>query len=67
MDYYTFYETSGASIRMKKYNGEVTRWWLRSPDKYNSSFYLFVNESGSVFNRHSLDDEYGLAPAFRIG
>ncbi|HIS91169.1 MAG TPA: hypothetical protein IAC20_05915 [Candidatus Faecisoma merdavium] len=67
LDYYTFYETSGASIRMKKYNGEVTRWWLRSPDKYNSSFYLFVNESGSVFNRHSLDDEYGLAPAFRIG
>ena len=67
LDYYTFYETSGASIRMKKYNGEVTRWWLRSPDKYNGSFYLFVNESGSVFNRHSLDDEYGLAPAFRIG
>ena len=67
LDYYTFYETSGASIRMKKYNGEVTRWWLRSPDKYNGSFYLFVNEGGSVFNRHSLDDEYGLAPAFRIG
>jgi len=67
LDYYTFYETSGASIRMKKNDGTVKEWWLRSPDKYNGSFYLFVDAVGSIFNRHSSDTEYGISPAFRIG
>ena len=68
LDYYanlgvTTINYSGA---IKKYNGLASDWWLRAADSDGDSFFLGVSSDGTWYSDDAYND-YGFAPAFRIG
>ena len=50
----------------KHYNGTNTGWWLRSATYYGNRFFRGVDSYGG-YTDNSASNEYGVAPAFRIG
>ena len=64
-DYYKNSGSGSGNIRIKKYNGSVSRWWLRSPFLYNSNSFMFVNTNGD-WNVSSASDSYGVSVCFAI-
>ena len=65
LDYYTGVTTDAHDITIKKYQGEVTKWWLRSANSnYNYNFYYVYTNGGWNCDRAS--STRGVSPAFRI-
>ena len=65
LDYYTGVTTYAHDITIKKYQGEVTKWWLRSANSnYNYNFYYVYTNGGWNCDRAS--STRGVSPAFRI-
>ena len=50
----------------KKYNKSNSYWWLRAANSYTDNIFLDVSDSGD-WNYDYASDNYGFAPAFRIG
>ena len=61
-----YYKLSYAS-KAKKYNSSNSTWALRSPYKYNTTSFFYVDTNSSVYNSGTSNSEYGVAPAFKIG
>ena len=69
LDYYAEkgVTTNSCSGAIKKnINGNASDWWLRATVSYTSSYFLIVNSIGG-WSHTIADDNYGFAPAFRIG
>ena len=52
---------------IKKYNGEVKQWWLRTPYSYGNNNFYIVNNEGSWSSSNSISSELGISISFRIG
>ena len=59
-DYYKNSGSGSGNIRIKKYNGSVSRWWLRSPFLYSSNSFMFVNTDGD-WNVSNASNSYGVS------
>ena len=63
---YAYYAAGNSKI---KYNysstGSAFTWWLRSPDRGYSTFFVIVSSSGNV-NDVQADRSYGVAPCFCV-
>ena len=69
LDYYAQEQpttTDSFSRAIKNYNGEATKWWLRSANSDISNNFFYVNGFGN-WDRNLSHFTYGVAPAFRIG
>ena len=58
--------TSNFSGTIKKYDNSDSRWWLRAAFSNHSNDFLYVYYSGD-WNFTYANNNYGFAPAFRIG
>ena len=59
-----YYNNNSGDLRIKKYNGSESNWWLRTVGS-KIAFYL-IQSNGSVAGNESYLG-YGVSPAFRIG
>lgn len=63
---YAYYAAGNSKI---KYNhsstGSAVGWWLRSPNRSVSTYFVFVNVSGDV-NNSGASYSYGVAPGFCV-
>lgn len=63
---YAYYSAGNSKI---KYNhsstGTAISWWLRSPRRSNSIYFVFVDDSGSVYSNNA-SYSYGVAPGFCV-
>ncbi len=68
LDYYKSKEvtTNNYLNTIKQYNGSNSGWWLRVAVSSAASTFLDVRGSGA-WNSYYAADNYGFAPAFRIG
>lgn len=69
LDYYrelgvTVSDTKAA---IKKYNGNVFSWWLRTPYSFSNNYFYIVNSEGSWSSSDSINNNLGISLAFRIG
>ena len=64
LDYF-IKSSTGNSKRIANFNGEATRWWLRSPITGSSSNVFLVHSSGSS-TYNSATRNYGVRPAFIV-
>ena len=64
LDYF-IKSSTGNSKRIANFNGEATRWWLRSPITGSSSNVFLVHSSGSS-TYNSATRDYGIRPAFIV-
>lgn len=70
LDYYESNNvtTSSPSGAIKNYHEKETGWWLRTPLPSTDSHFNLVSYKGGWGNYGAgVNDEYGVAPAFRIG
>ena len=58
--------TNNYSGAIKKNNGSNSLWWLRAANSYTINCFLTV-DSGGYWPGYSAYNNYGFAPAFRIG
>ena len=54
-----------SSLRIAKYNGNATMWWLRSPDSSDIAIVANVNRSGGV-NGNDCDNSFASRPCFTL-
>ena len=68
LDYYANLgvTTNNYSDAIKQYNGSNSSWWLRAPNSYYTSYFLYVYSNGT-WSRNTANYNNGFAPAFRIG
>ena len=52
--------------RVKERNGETVYWWLRSPCRSYSYYFVSVNTDGTV-NNNNANYSLAFAPGFRMG
>ena len=65
LDYYTGVTTDAHDITIKKYQGEVTKWWLRSATSNHNDFFFDVDTTGD-WNANASTNTNGVSPAFRL-
>ena len=65
LDYYTGVTTDAHDITIKKYQGEVTKWWLRSATSNHNDFFFDVDTTGD-WNANASSNTNGVSPAFRL-
>ena len=68
LDYYTNIgvTTSDKSGAIKKNESSATAWWLREAYSYDCYIFFHIDSSGGGGSANTYDN-YGVAPAFRIG
>ena len=68
LDYYKAQgvTTSSYGGAIKQYNGSNDGWWLRAARSDKSNFFYILG-AGGYWSQISVNDSYGVAPAFRIG
>ena len=52
---YAYYKAGNSKV--KNYNGNVSRWWERSPDSYNSQNFLVVTGGGNPYGNSPSDPQ----------
>ena len=57
-----FQDGNGTTEKIAKLNGSATRWWLRSPRTYDSTYAWLVVSNGDAFN-YNCTSTYGVRPA----
>ena len=57
-----FQDGNGTTEKIAKLNGSATRWWLRSPRAYDSTYAWLVVSNGDAFNYYCTST-YGVRPA----
>ena len=73
LDYYlsrNYDSSKNLSIAIKKYNNVDSNWWLRDRIVYITKYDYDLSTStslGKISDFNSLNNSYGVAPAFRIG
>ncbi len=73
LDYYSsqnYDSSTNSSCAIKKYNNVASNWWLRDRITYISGAGADLNifdSTGTIGYMISLNNSYGVAPAFRIG
>lgn len=72
LDYYSskqYDSSSNQSIAIKQYDNNASSWLLRDRIIYRGIGYdlAIINNSGSTAFNTTLNNSYGIAPAFRIG
>lgn len=72
LDYYSskqYDSSTNQSIAIKQYDNNATSWLLRDRIIYRNTGYDLstINNSGSYVYNTTLNNSYGVAPAFRIG
>ena len=65
LDYYTGVTTDAHDITIKKYQGAVTKWWLRSATSNHNNFFFNVDTTGD-WNANTSFNTNGVSPAFRL-
>ena len=65
LDYYTGVTTDAHDITIKKYQGEVTKWWLRSATSNHNDFFFDVDTTCD-WNANASTNTNGVSPAFRL-
>lgn len=60
---YPYYNEVNDSHRIKRYNGSITRWWLRSPGINFDTRVDIVDNYGDLDPTYNADNSYGIAPA----
>ena len=68
LDYYANLKvtTNNYSGAIKKNNSSTFAWWIRAAVSYSTEFFFGVDDSGDLTVIYA-NDNYGFAPAFRIG
>ena len=63
---YAYYSAGNSKIKYK-HNGTSTaaRWWLRSPYRYNSRFFVFVRADGTAEDNYA-NYSFGFTPGFCV-
>ena len=73
LDYYlslNYNSSTNTSYAIKKFNNVDSEWWLRDRLVYVTSYDYDLStstSSGEITHYNSLNNSYGIAPAFRIG
>ena len=65
LDYYTGVTTDAHDITIKKYQGAVSKWWLRSATSNHNNFFFDVDTTGD-WNANTSYNTNGVSPAFRL-
>lgn len=64
---YTYYASGNSKVKYRHDSaGSDVDWWERSPRASSSSYFCYVNNSGSA-NGNRATYSYGVAPAFAVG
>lgn len=63
---YQYYKNGNSKVKYRHSSTSSTaRWWERSPDYPNSTYFCYVGTNGAAGGSNARNS-YGLAPAFRV-